>query len=317
MDSRRPRLDHGLHQLERVQGAAEARLGVGDDRCEPVGLCPPLRPLDLVGPQERIVDLADHGGRAGGRVEAEVGIHLAGLVVVRGHLPPAHVDRRDAGLHDLDGLVAGEGAERPDILPGLHQVPEPRGSHCGQRLLDPNRPPQPYHVAGSVGPPDPAPAGVVRPLALERLHVVPDASCKVDVRHEGPPRCSACAPRGGRSEWPGSFAPGLAPPVRTAGGPGPPDERHVHYSRRPVTVEVDFPYDSHRNLLWGLTPGQAGAFALRRHARDRRARRCRACPHVSPARGGMKMCRTHGTIETCASRGAGPSREARLELRSA
>ena len=29
-------LDHGLHQLERVERAAEAGLGVGDDRREPV-----------------------------------------------------------------------------------------------------------------------------------------------------------------------------------------------------------------------------------------------------------------------------------------
>ena len=48
-------LDHRLHQLERVQRAAEAGLGVGDDRREPVGLVAALRRVDLVGAQERVV----------------------------------------------------------------------------------------------------------------------------------------------------------------------------------------------------------------------------------------------------------------------
>ena len=42
-------LDHPLHQLERVEVAAEAGLGVGDDRHEPVARDLTLRLLDLVG----------------------------------------------------------------------------------------------------------------------------------------------------------------------------------------------------------------------------------------------------------------------------
>ncbi len=40
MHARGARLDHRLHQLEGVQGAAETCFGVGDDRREPVGILP-------------------------------------------------------------------------------------------------------------------------------------------------------------------------------------------------------------------------------------------------------------------------------------
>ena len=55
--------DHGLHQLEGVENAAESGLGVRDDRCQPVRRALVLRfgPGDLVGPQQRVVDAADNG----------------------------------------------------------------------------------------------------------------------------------------------------------------------------------------------------------------------------------------------------------------
>ena len=50
------RLDHRLHQLERVQHAAEAGLGIGDDRREEVDVALAFHVLDLVGAHERVVD---------------------------------------------------------------------------------------------------------------------------------------------------------------------------------------------------------------------------------------------------------------------
>ena len=50
------RLDHRLHQLERVQHAAEAGFGVGDDRREEVDVALAFHVLDLVGARERVVD---------------------------------------------------------------------------------------------------------------------------------------------------------------------------------------------------------------------------------------------------------------------
>ena len=89
-------LDHRLHQLEGVQRAAEAGLGVGDDRREPVGAVAALRVLDLVGAQQRVVDPADERRHAVGRVEALVGVGLAGEVRVRRDLPAGEVDRLQA-----------------------------------------------------------------------------------------------------------------------------------------------------------------------------------------------------------------------------
>jgi hypothetical protein len=43
------RLDHRLHQLERVQDAAESGFGIGDDRREVVDIALAFHVLDLVG----------------------------------------------------------------------------------------------------------------------------------------------------------------------------------------------------------------------------------------------------------------------------
>ena len=52
MDAGGARLDHRLHQFEGVERPAEAGLGVGDDRREPVGRVVALEPRDLVGALE-------------------------------------------------------------------------------------------------------------------------------------------------------------------------------------------------------------------------------------------------------------------------
>ena len=49
-------LDHRLHQLERVQHAAESGFGVGDDRREEIDVALAFHVLDLVGARERVVD---------------------------------------------------------------------------------------------------------------------------------------------------------------------------------------------------------------------------------------------------------------------
>ena len=89
-------LDIGLHDLEAVQGPAEARLGVGDDRREPVALGSAFRMLDLVGALEGAVDPLGKLGPGVRRIERLVGIHRAGGVGVRGHLPAGQIDRLEA-----------------------------------------------------------------------------------------------------------------------------------------------------------------------------------------------------------------------------
>ena len=69
------RLDIGLHDLEAVERAAEAGLGVGEDRREPVALRAAFEMLDLVGALQRPVDLARELGAGIGGIERLVGIH--------------------------------------------------------------------------------------------------------------------------------------------------------------------------------------------------------------------------------------------------
>src|SRR5918998_407779 len=62
---------------------AEARLGVGEYRGEPVGAVPVLGVVDLVGPLEGLVDPLDHVRNRVGWIEALVRVHLPGEVGVR------------------------------------------------------------------------------------------------------------------------------------------------------------------------------------------------------------------------------------------
>ena len=168
VDARGSRLDHPLHQLEGVQRAAEAGLGIGDDReqvVDRVGRA--LRPLDPVGAQERVVQPPHHRRDAVGRVEALVGIDVRGEVAVRGDLPAGEVDRLQARLRHLHRLAAGEGAERGDVVLLGEQPPELLGAVPGERVLDPQRAAQPDHVVGRVVAVDPVPAVCLGPVSAE------------------------------------------------------------------------------------------------------------------------------------------------------
>jgi hypothetical protein len=68
----------------------------------------PFGPLDLVGAGEGVVDALDHHRHRVGRIQRLVGIHFTGQVGVASHLPAGQVDRLQAGLDLLHGLVAGQ-----------------------------------------------------------------------------------------------------------------------------------------------------------------------------------------------------------------
>ena len=103
-------LDERLHQLECVERATEAGLGVGDDRGEPVRAVLALGGVDLVGAKERAVQALHERRRAVRRIEALVGIRVPGEVRIGGDLPAGEVDRIQARLDHLHGLRAGERA---------------------------------------------------------------------------------------------------------------------------------------------------------------------------------------------------------------
>ena len=156
-------LDHRLHDLEGVERAAEAGLGVGDDRGEVVAIAASLGVLDLVGPAEGVVDGPHQRRGAVAGIEALVGIHLAGEVGVGRDLPAAQVDRLQPGLDHLDGLVAGHGTQRVDIGFGMQELPEPLRASSRQGALDVDRAAQPDDILGRIVPPVPFPAWVALP----------------------------------------------------------------------------------------------------------------------------------------------------------
>ena len=95
------------------------------------------------------------------------GIHLAGEVGVARDLPARQVDRLQAGLDLLHGLVAGQRAQRVDEGLGVDQVPELLGTALGERVLDLHRAAQAHDVLGGVAALDALPARVLGPVLLE------------------------------------------------------------------------------------------------------------------------------------------------------
>jgi hypothetical protein len=152
VDRRGARLDEGLHDLEAVQRPAEAGLGVGHDRREPVALGAAFGVFDLVGALERAVDPAAQlrGGVAG--IERLVRVHGRGRVGVRRHLPAGKVDRLQAGADHLHRLVAGHRAQRVHERLLAQQLPQLVGAALGQGVRYGEGAAQAQHVGGGVGP---------------------------------------------------------------------------------------------------------------------------------------------------------------------
>ena len=192
-------LDQRLRELVGVERTAEAGLGVGDDRREPVLGDLALGVLELVLTDQRVVDAADHRRHRVRGVERLVGVGLPGEVAVGRDLPAREVDRLEPCTHLLHGLAAGVGAERPHVVLGVQQVPEVLGAAVGERGVLADRAADADDVVGRVGALDAVPPGIRLPDLLElggRLHLVAGAqTCGAGCR--GSMRCSSwCLLRG-------------------------------------------------------------------------------------------------------------------------
>ena len=119
MHAGRAGFDHRLHQLERIEHAAETGFGIGHDRLHEIDIAHTFRALDLIRAQQRVVDAFHHLRHGVHGVQRLVGIHLAGDVGVGRDLPAAEIDRLQAGLDLLHRLVAGHRAQRVDKILGL------------------------------------------------------------------------------------------------------------------------------------------------------------------------------------------------------
>ncbi|SKW76392.1 Uncharacterised protein [Mycobacteroides abscessus subsp. massiliense] len=162
--------DHGLLQFVDVQRATEAGLTVGDDRHEPVvdaGVA--LDAGDLVGPQQGVVDAANHGRHRVGRVQALVRVGVAGKVGVTGDLPTGQVDGLKAGADLLNGHVAGQGTQRVDVRVVVlgDGVPQDLGATAGKGVLLDDAALQLLNLGGGVVAGDALPAGVGVPVLLD------------------------------------------------------------------------------------------------------------------------------------------------------
>jgi hypothetical protein len=146
MNARGAGLDHRLHQLERVQGAAEAGLSVGHDRREPVAVAASFGVLDLIGPKERRVDAANDVGDAIHGIEALVRVHLTRGVGVGGDLPAREVDRLQAGAHLLHRHVAGERAESGHVVLVVEELPQSACTQTRDRVVDVEGTAEPLYV---------------------------------------------------------------------------------------------------------------------------------------------------------------------------
>ncbi|CPM55675.1 Uncharacterised protein [Bordetella pertussis] len=168
----RARLDHGLHQFEGVEHAAETGLGIGHDGRVVIDVILVARvlafhPLDLVATRQGVVDPAHHLRHRVGGVQRLVRVHLAGQVGVAGHLPAGQVDGLQAGLDLLHGLVAGQRAQRIDEGLAMQRIPQAGRAAARQRMLDGHRAAQADHILGAVGALDALPAGVLGPVFLQ------------------------------------------------------------------------------------------------------------------------------------------------------
>ena len=152
MDAGGARLDIGLHDLEAVQGPAEAGFGIGDDRREPVALRSTFHMLDLVGALQRAVDPAAQFGPGIGRIERLIRIHRARRVGIGGDLPARQIDGVESGADHLHRLVAGDGSQRPHRLVAAEHRPQPLGAAAGEAVLDRHRAAQAEHLGGRIGP---------------------------------------------------------------------------------------------------------------------------------------------------------------------
>ena len=162
----RARLDIGFHDLKAVERAAEARLGIGENRHEPVALRSALHMLDLVGAGEGAVDLLRQLRPTVGGVERLVGVHRPRCVAVGGDLPAGQIDGVEPGADHLHRLVAAERAERAHRLVLPEQVPQFERAAPGERMLDWDRSAQLQYVLDAVRPLD-----ILKPTLGSRHHL--------------------------------------------------------------------------------------------------------------------------------------------------
>ena len=129
--------DHRLHQLERVERRRRTRPPHRRRSARASTCRSALRRESIWSARSRALLMRLHERRhAVRRIEALVGVRVPGEVRVGCDLPAGQIDRLQAGLDHLHGLVAGQRAERRDVLLVVQELPQPLGAELRERVLD-------------------------------------------------------------------------------------------------------------------------------------------------------------------------------------
>jgi hypothetical protein len=167
VDARGAGFDERLHDLVHVERAAEAGFRIRNDREIVIDVFFAFALLDLVRALERIVEaLHEHRGRIR-RIQALVGVGLHRDVTVGGNLPAREIDRLKAGLRDLNGLAAGQRAERVDVRLVAQRLKKAFGTEARERVFDVHRSAQTDDVRSGIRALDAGPTGVGLPHEFE------------------------------------------------------------------------------------------------------------------------------------------------------
>jgi len=166
------RIDHGLHQFVRIEHAAKPGLGVGDDGLHPVHRVVALGVVQLVLPNQGIVDAPHHVRHRIGRIQRLVRVHLTGQVGVGSHLPTGQVNGLETGLDLLHGLVAGQCAKRIHKRFGVQIAPKLFRTLAGQAVFDLDGTAQPDNIRSRVASFRPFPPRVGCPVGLNAFDFV-------------------------------------------------------------------------------------------------------------------------------------------------
>src|SRR6266516_3329640 len=102
--------------------------------------------MDLVCTLQCTVDLAHQCGNTVAWVQALVGIHLSGIIGIRGDLPSADVDRLESRSYLLDRLIAGQCAKRGHKRFSLQHFPKRFCSVARESAFDLQASAQAFHV---------------------------------------------------------------------------------------------------------------------------------------------------------------------------
>src|SRR5690554_5943114 len=98
--------------------------------------------LDLVGPEERVIDALDHIGHRTCGIETLVGIHLTCVICVGRNLPTTEIDSLHAGAHLLNGHISRERSKCRYRLFFVKKLPEFLSAARCKGVFNLHRPPQ-------------------------------------------------------------------------------------------------------------------------------------------------------------------------------